>query len=132
MLFKQFISFGLVGVLGFLVDAGTYYLSASFIDNPYICRLISYFCAVTFTWIINRVFTFNKLFKDEKKSILLLEWMKFFTSQIFGFIVNYSTFSLLVYSFPFFFDTPILAIAAGSLAGLTVNFFMARLFIFGK
>ena len=130
MLVRQFLSFGLVGILGFIVDAGSFFIANSFIDNPYICRLISYFFAVASTWSVNRFFTFKKSFKGESLADLLVEWVRFFFSQGVGFFVNYGTFSLLVFSFIFFESYPILAIAVGSIAGLTVNFLMAKIFIF--
>jgi len=132
MLYKQFFLFGVVGVLGFLVDAGVFYFVNTYIENLYVCRLLSYCCAVTTTWAVNRVLTFKKSFIGESKLSLLLEWAKFFISQGLGFFINYGTFSVLVFSVPLFAKFPLLAIAVGSIAGLGVNFLMAKFYIFRK
>lgn len=126
MLSAQFIRFALVGCVGFIVDALSFALFDSYIHNPYISRLGSYLCAATATWWLNRKYTFDRGHHQS----LLKEWFAFLLSQTLGFCVNYGVFSILVACVAFFNAQPILAIAAGSIAGLVVNFSVAKWIVF--
>ena len=56
---RELVLFGLVGVIGFLVDSGVLYLLKSSM-GLYYGRLVSFFCAVLTTWILNRYLTFSQ------------------------------------------------------------------------
>ena len=57
----RFMRFGLVGALGFVVDAGVMQLLVSFAGVGAIeARAISIPTAVLATWVLNRTFTFGK------------------------------------------------------------------------
>ena len=54
----QFLRFGLVGTAGFVVDAAALTAAMALGLGPYGGRVVSYLAAVTFTWAMNRRFTF--------------------------------------------------------------------------
>ena len=56
----QFLKFGLVGLVGFVVDAGALFLLIAFGDlGPYIGRIYSFLIAASVTWVLHRHFTFK-------------------------------------------------------------------------
>ena len=70
----QFFKFGLVGVVGFLVDVGVLqFCMAMFGMNPYSGRLVSFLAAASATWICNRHFTF----RGQGQGPAHVQWMKF-------------------------------------------------------
>jgi len=124
---RQFLSFGVVGTIGFVVDAGvlTLVLETSGL-GLYVGRLISFVAAATVTWALNRRYTFG----DAEKSKRLGQWARFLLVNSGGGLINYGTYAVLVSTVVYFRDGPVLAVAVGSLAGFVVNFLFSKLFVF--
>ena len=124
---EQFFRFGVIGVLGFLVDVAVLYLSVyGFHMNRYAGRVASYLAAATCTWWLNRRFTFTRA----DKSRPMRQWMLFLSLNVFGGIINY-----LTYVFVVRIDLDrgvylLIGVACGSLAGMIFNFMMSRVFVF--
>lgn len=127
---RSFVLFGVSGIFGFFVDAGMFYLFHTFVENPYICRAFSYVFAASFTWAFNRRFSFNIKEPLTSSNEVLVEWLKYLSSQLLGFSVNYTTFALLIFFVSFFANEPVWAIALGSIAGLFINYSAARILVF--
>jgi len=76
---KQFIKFGMVGIIGFFVDSYALYGFMDFLGlDLYVGRLASYLVAATATWALNRIFTFptsRDNYSNKRK-----QWGKFFIS----------------------------------------------------
>lgn len=125
-LIRELLLFGVAGVIGFLVDAGVLYLLKASL-GLYYGRLVSFLCAVLTTWIINRRLTFN-----QRASGLSLtqEFSRYLGLMLGGGVVNYVTYALLVYFVDFVTAEPVWGVAAGSCAGMLVNWLTARFFIF--
>jgi len=124
---RQFALFCVSGALAFLVDGGVVQALVSGLDaNPYLARGVSFLCAVTFTWQFNRRYTFTPVAGRG----LLREWRLYTSTQLGGFAVNYAVYSALVFGLAMVREWPILGVAAGSVAGLMVNFFAARRWVF--
>jgi putative flippase GtrA len=123
---RQFLTFGLVGTGGFLVDSATLYLCLAVGANHYTGRALSYLVAATFTWAMNRRFTF----RDRRDSSLLREWARFLFANALGGALNYATYALLVSTSPMVYAHPVLGVAAGSIASLGANFIVSRHFVF--
>ena len=57
---RQFVRFGVVGALGFVVDSvGVLLLTGSGIAGPLGARIASFVAAASVTWKLNRAFTFG-------------------------------------------------------------------------
>jgi putative flippase GtrA len=125
---KEFIVFSLVGTAAFVVDAGILYLLKSSF-GIYWGRAASFFCAVCFTWVLNRNFTFKARISGNS---LLLEFWQYFGVMLGGGAVNYFLYALLVTKMEVVADQPIWGVAAGSCAGLLFNFILARVLIFKR
>jgi putative flippase GtrA len=81
---------------------------------------------VTATWALNRRFTFGA---SRRRAVI--EWARFAIAQLAGAAVNLGTYFALVAASVFVARFPVVGVAAGSLAGLAVNFVAARAFVFG-
>lgn len=123
---RQFLSFSVIGTLGFLVDTAILYAVLLFGDFFYLGRALSFLGAATFTWYLNRRITFQNEASD-----ILRQWWRFIVTNSGGGLVNYLTYSLLILAFQFVRDYPVLGVAAGSIAGLIINFNLSRRFVFG-
>jgi putative flippase GtrA len=123
---KELVLFGLVGVAGFIVDAGVLYLLKSSL-GLYYGRVFSFISAVLTTWILNRHLTFS-----ERASGLSLshEFSRYFGLMLGGGLVNYASYALLVYFVEFVARQPVWGVAAGSCAGMLVNYLTARFLVF--
>jgi putative flippase GtrA len=53
-------------------------------------------------------------------------------SQLSGATINLGMYALLVHMSPLVAREPVIGVAAGSLSGLLVNFWVARVFVFDK
>jgi len=126
MLLRQIFAFGLVGVFGFVIDASTLYLARWIGLGLFAGRIVSYLTAVTTTWALNRHFTFS----GQSNRVVLHEWLLFMLSQLSGAAFNLGIYWWLVASSTRVASQPVLGVAAGSLAGMAVNFLVARKFVF--
>lgn len=126
---RQFALFCVAGGLAFIVDAGVVQLMTSVVHaDPYAARLLSFLCAVTTTWWFNRRYTFA----DASDDGLSRQWLRYVGTQLGGFSVNYAVYALMLWMLPLVHRWPVLGVAAGSVAGLAVNFVLARRFVFRR
>jgi putative flippase GtrA len=125
----RFIRFGFVGCFGFCVDSVTLYVAMYVLGmNPYVGRALSFLCAVTSTWYFNRLITFT----DRRSHNRGREWLTFVVCNILGGAVNYSVYALYVHHGVTSSITPLIGVALGSLAGMTVNYTMSKHLVFRR
>lgn len=122
----QFLKFGTVGAFGFLWDTSTVYALRPFIGFV-AATFVAYFVAATMNWILNRLWTFQGRGSQDG---LLRQWLNFLGANGFGFVLNRSTVFALAWSIPFCLAYPVVALAAGSLAGMCANFTLSRRLVF--
>ena len=126
---RRFAFFCVGGGLAFLVDAGVLHLLVGPVGlSPYTARLCSFISAVTTTWLFNRSFTFST--NQVRDLSPLEEWARYVISQLGGFAVNYGVYAVMVWSLPLVRQLPVLGVAAGSVAGLLVNYMLAQRYVF--
>jgi putative flippase GtrA len=125
---SRFVSFGAIGVLGFVVDAGVLNVMLRATHSGlYWGRLVSFLCAVTATWFLNRTFTFRGV---AGQSGLRQEWLRYLGANSLGALINLGLYSVLVARVAACAATPAIAVAAGSLSGLVVNFALTKAYVF--
>lgn len=95
--------------------------------NPYVARVPSFLLAATSTWLINRHWTFA----DRRGRARLPEWGRYLLTMLGGGAVNYATYAVLLAGTDTVAAWPVIGVAAGSLAGMTVNYLGADRWIFG-
>ena len=128
-IFDEFVRFSLVGVIGFFVDASVLYIvMLGFSFDPYSGRCFSYLIAATTTWYLNRRFTFRR----SKSSLPQHQWAKFVLVNAVGGAVNYGVYAALIAVEVPYASEPLVAVGAGSLAGLTFNFTASRTLVFAS
>lgn len=125
---KEFLIFGIVGTLGFLVDAGVLYLLKGSL-GLYWARVPSFFCAATATWLLNRQFTFRSRVSGVS---IFQEYTKYFGLMLGGGAVNYLVYAIAVSLLPAVAYRPLASVALGSIAGMFINYFFARYFVFRR
>lgn len=92
----------------------------------YLARALSFFSAMTTTWLINRTITFSV---SDQLSIHH-EFIRYFLTSLIGGAVNLLIYLLLIYSFsPPALILP-LVVAIGSLAGMILNYLLAKQLIY--
>jgi putative flippase GtrA len=120
--------FIVIGFIGFIVDAGVLHVLVSGAGAvPIAGRVGSFFCASFVTWRLNRRYTFAGRSSGNGS---FGEWLRYVWTSGVGAAVNYSVFAVLVLTLPLVADTPTLGVAAGSLAGMIVNFTLYKLVVF--
>ncbi len=123
----QFLKFGLVGVVGFGIDAGALFLLITAGDlGPYVGRIYSFLIAASVTWVLHRHFTF----KSAARGPAAGQWVRFVAVNGFGGAVNYGIYAALLLTSETFLQAPVLAVAVGSLAAWAFNFFASRRYVF--
>jgi len=122
---SQFLRFGLVGTLGFVVDTATVYATRSTL-GLYWGGAAAYVVAATTTWLANRLWTF----RSTSRASPLRQWMLFLAANALGFVLNRGTYALLVSVWDIAWKQPIVAVAAGSIAGMVLNFHLSRRIVF--
>lgn len=124
----QFLRFGVVGTLGFLVDAGVLTLMLALGAGPHGGRIVSYLAAASATYALNRAWTF----RESARVPVARQWGRFVLLNLVGFAANFGTYAALLATVPLVAAHPVLGVAAGSLAGMFLNFALSRRYVFGK
>jgi putative flippase GtrA len=123
----EFFRFGVVGTLGFLVDAGVLTAAIALGLGPWFGRVVSYVAAASTTYALNRAWTFRHRAGDAPAA---RQWALFLAVNLIGFAGNYGTYAALLALSPLVAAHPVLGVAAGSLAGLALNFSLSRRLVF--
>ncbi|MCU0758643.1 MAG: GtrA family protein [Steroidobacteraceae bacterium] len=123
---RELLSFAGIGAAAFFVDAGMLQLLLAGGAGLYVGRLGSWLCAATFTWFLNRRLTF----RDADRRSPLRQWARFLAANSVGGLLNYGTYALCVALSDTARRWPVLAVGAGSAAGLVANFLLSRRLVF--
>ena len=122
----QFVVFGMVGVIGFLVDTAVVYATRDAV-GLYVAGTLAYAVAVTTTWWLNRVWTF----RGRGRVVPIgRQWAIFVMASLPGLCLNLGTYFVLVTVVPLCATHPVIAIAAGAVAGMFTNFTLSRTVVF--
>lgn len=125
-LVTQILRFGVVGSVGFIVDASLLWLFMSLGFNPYLGRLMSFPTALIVTWILNHKWTFGATQDSHRKG----HFQRYVAVQLTGMFINYSTYSLVLMTFGTDDLTVFAALVSGSFVGMFINFCGARYIAF--
>lgn len=120
----QIVRFGMVGVVGFVVNAGLVEALAPFI-GPLWAQAIAFPVAATATWWLNRRYTFAASRYHWRG-----EWARYVGANILGWIANNGVYLLLVLNFALAYRHASIAVAAGSVAGMAFNFVASKWLVF--
>ncbi len=124
-LLAEFLRFGTVGTLGFVIDTATVYALARPL-GLYGAGAAAYLVAASTNWAFNRAWTF----RGRGRGAAHWQWARFISSNALGFLVNRGAYAALIAFSPSAHAHPVLAVAAGAIAGLGLNFAASRHFVF--
>ncbi len=136
---RQFATFALIGVGGLFVDMAALWVALHMLGlDPYGGRVFSYLMAATFTWYMNRQFTFTGV----SRRGAIRQWARFLAANAVGAVVNYGVYVLVLNLGPWVITRiglwpeaftallPYAGVAAGSVAGLIFNFVLSKKLVF--
>jgi hypothetical protein len=148
-LLVQFGMFGLVGLIGFVADAATIYalrdILADGLSGPIgylapagwtVSREIlgdvaagipAFFIAATCTWFFNRQWTFRHAISPVPWHV---QWRRFLAANLLGFLVNRGVYTAMVALWATAAREPAIAVFAGAVAGIALNFNLSRKMVF--
>ena len=118
--------FGLVGIIGFIVNAG---LVEALVKNtgPLWAQTIAFPAAATVTWSLNRRYTFGA-----SRLAPHYEWLRYVLANSVGWAVNNGAYLAIIISSPDVYNHPAIAVAVGSLAGMLFNFTASKNVVFSS
>lgn len=122
----EFLRFGVVGTIGFVVDTAVLYAGLALGLGLYGGRAVSYLVAATTTWALNRLWTF----RGRGDGPVHQQWALFLLVNLVGFAMNYGTYAALIAFVPLVAAHPVLGVAAGAVAGMFGNFVLTRQLVF--
>ncbi len=121
----QFLMFGSVGTVGFLADTATVY-ALRYSLGLYGAGAVAYGVAASVTWILNRLWTF----RGKGSGPAHHQWARFLLVNLGGFVLNRGAYAALVTFVPLCAAEPVLAVGAGAIAGMFLNFSLSRTMVF--
>lgn len=95
--------------------------------GPFYARIFSFLAAVFATWIINRSLAFRHRSSSLNKRA---EFVRYFALMLGGGVVNYSVYSALVVYSAWVSQHLVAGVAAGSIAGMAVNYLSSRFLVY--
>ena len=114
-----FLRFGVVGAIGFVVDAVVLHLLTGLAGlNPFVGQAIAFPAAVLVTWPLNRAWTFRR----GGQSGRLKQAAVYFGVQCAGFAANYVIYSAALMTMPVLRHWLVIPLALGAAMGLCVTF----------
>lgn len=118
---RHMLIFAIVGGLAFFVDAGVFTAISTLGSGAFVARCVSILTSITFTWFLNRTYTFRT-----QKPPSFVEFLSYLGGMQIGLVTNFSTFFLVLYLSETAARYPIIALAIATLAGMTLNFLISK------
>lgn len=125
LVLAQFLRFGTVGGIGFVIDTAIVYA----LRRPlglYGAGVVAYIVVATANWLLNRMWTF----RGQGSGLAHRQWAMFMLTNLVGFVLNRGTYALLITFVAAAADQPVIATAAGAVAGMFINFSLSRRLVF--
>ncbi len=126
-LLVQFVMFAMVGLIGFAIDTATVYAlrargrACMSPGSPPISRPPPAPGSSTGMW------TFRHIVSTDSWHV---QWRRFLAANLTGFVINRGVYALLVTFVDVAARQPVIAVFAGALAGMTLNFNLSRKMVF--
>lgn len=124
----SFSRFGLVGAVGFVVDAGLLQILVALGWGAVAARCVALPVAVFATWLLNRSFTFP----EAQPGPAWPSFARYAAVSALGASVNFAVFTALVLASATMAAHPAFAVAVGSVTALLVNYIGSKHFAFRR
>jgi putative flippase GtrA len=123
---SRLLRFGIVGILGYLVDAGVLLLATQLLDAQYLlARVASFLIAASVTFLIHHRFTFRL-----STPLTAQRWSYYLLTTGVGALVNVGIYHLWVVRFGVEPMQLALGAAVGSIVAMFVNYFASSVLVF--
>lgn len=123
----RFLRFALVGVAGFVVDAGVLQALVSLAHwGPIEARAVAIPTAVFATWLLNRTVTFP----ESTGGPALRSLLRYAAVSAAGAGVNFLVYTALVFASPTMAAAPVIPLGIASIVALAVNYLGSKHFAF--
>ncbi len=124
----SFARFCLVGGFLFCVDAALLYLLMYSLNfSPSTSRFISASCSVTISWVLHRSYTFGPSINRP-----LHEYRNYVLGSLLSFVINLSTYIMLIEKFLIFWQYPILALILATAVSMNCSYLIMKKMVFLK
>ncbi len=124
---KQIVKFGLIGTVGFIVDASILLIGVELLNfSIEMSRVFSFITAVFVTWFLNRSFTFIVNENISKKR----EYSLYLIIQIIGALINYFIFIFLVHLEEFLKEYLLIPLAIAAFVAMFFNYLVIKKLVF--
>ncbi len=120
--------FGLVGATGLAVDIAVYFGLTSLGLEHRLARLLSFWPAVSWNWLLNRGFTFGERPTRPRDQ----QWAKFAVASLVGLGANVGSYTILTTYVTVFDRYRIVALLCGVALGCALNFTTATLYVYRR
>lgn len=118
--------FGLVGGLGFVIDAGLLFIFTSLLGlGPFLWRVVSFLVASVVTWWLHRHYTFQRACATPVR-----QWGRFVVFNGAGAGLNFAIYSLLLIYGEAPLDKPMVAVTISSALAFVYNFTVSKYVVF--
>ena len=122
------VKFGLVGMVGFVVDALLLKGGLMVHLTPAVARLISIVCAMQVTFLINR----RHVFKHCAQEHCLRQWCAYMGANGFGNFCSYWIFLTLTSLHGHAVSSPLIAMPLSTFTAYLINYAGTRIIVFGR
>lgn len=126
VLARQFAQFALIGAQGFAWDNLVVYSAAPYL-GPYWAAVLSYIFVGVINWALNRLWTYRAQAHAPMKQQLL----RFLAANLVGFVLNRGVAFFVLWTVPITHIYLVIPLAAGTVSGMFVNFYLSRRYVFG-
>lgn len=127
--YKEIVNYLIFGVMATIVNFASYFVFARLIGiDEVISSGLSWFCAVTFAYITNKMFVFES--KTDTKKAFFKEMLSFFLARVFsGIVCDIGTFALMV---KVLHINDIISKIVTQVMVVVLNYVLSKLLIFRK
>ena len=116
---RQFIPFCMVGGIGFVIDASILALLVHGLGlDPLLSRLVSFPCAMTVTWYLNRRVTFSHAVSSKPRQ----EWFRYALVSMAGNLINFIVYAVCIRLSQVMYAYPEIALAIAAIIALVSNY----------
>jgi putative flippase GtrA len=127
--FRQFIPFCVVGGIGFVIDAGILALLVHGTGlGPLLSRLVSFPCALTATWFLNRRVTFYHAVSNNPGQ----EWLRYALVSVAGSLINFIVYVTCIRLSQTMYIYPETALGIAAIVALTFNYLGSSRYAFSQ
>ena len=117
---------------GYVVDIIVLYCAMALGLGARWGRVLSFLCAVLVTWILNRRFTFYREGHNCNTNSMIRELLRYVCAMLVGGFFNLLIYDWIMQTWPMYSAIAAIAVAAGSFAGMLVNFGTSKWLVFIK